>query len=145
MYPPLTLMISNHQPYSSHMKNNIFYHKKFIMEIKNSFILITFHKNIYLDASDTQSMYDILTEIHIKTNKKLTLLLDVNGVIGTNKASRDLGTSPLAIEITQQLVLVTDSMISKIMANFFMKVTPPPYPIRIVNSINEGIKWLQKH
>mgnify|MGYP003685700657 CR=1 FL=1 len=138
-------MISNHQIYNSNIENHIFYYKKFIIEIKKTFILISFHKQIYLELEDTQNMYDMLYQIHLKTNKKLTLLLDVNGVIGTNKASRDLGTSALAIKITQKLVLVTDSMISKLMANFFMKVTPPPYPIRIVNSINEGIKWLQKH
>ena len=138
-------MISNHQIYNSNIENHIFYYKKFIIEIKKTFILISFHKQIYLELEDTQNMYDMLYQIHLKTNKKLTLLLDVNGVIGTNKASRDLGTSALAIKITQKLVLVTDSMISKLMANFFMKVTPPPYPIRIVNSINEGIKCLQKH
>lgn len=139
-------MISNHQPYTApNIQNNIFYHKKFIIEVKEDLILISFHKEIYLEFTDTQNMYEILSEIHVKTTKKLTLLFDVNGVIGTNKASRDLGTSPLAIKITKRLVLVTDSMISKIMANFFMKVTPPPYPIRIVNSINEGTKWLQKH
>lgn len=138
-------MISNHQIYNSNIENHIFYHKKFIIEIKETFILISFHKQIYLELEDTQNMYDMLHQIHLKTNKKLTLLLDVNGIIGTNKASRDLGTSALAIKITQKLALVTDSMISKLMANFFIKVTPPPYPIRIVNSINEGIKWLQKH
>ncbi len=122
-----------------------FYHKKFNLEQEGNLVYVVFHSEIYLEVQDTQDMYDILVNISQKEGKKLNLLLNVNGVIGTNKASRDLGVSPIAIQVTNSLTLITKSVISRAMANFFMKVTPPPYPIQIVNNLEKEIEWLHRH
>lgn len=135
---------TTNQPSFNDITLNNFSHEKFNLRQENNFVFIFFHSNIYLEESDTQDMYDILIKIHKKENKKLNLLLDVNGIIGTNKASRDLGVSLMAINLTNSLSLITKSTISKLMANFFIKVTPPPYKVRVVNSKEKGIKWLNK-
>ncbi len=118
-------------------------HKKFILEFKDNYVFVCFLENTYLQYADVKDMYNILEKNYNKYGNKLNLLLDVNNVIGTSKRARDLGVSEVAIKVSARLSLVTDSVISKLMANFFIRVNPPPYPIKLVKDEKDGLKFLQ--
>jgi len=73
------------------------------------------------------------------------LLNIVQSVTGTDKGGRDYGTRPEIIQAVSALALVTSSMVSKVLGNFFIFVAKPEYPTRLFSSENEALAWLRHY
>ncbi len=71
-----------------------------------------------------------------------SLALD-GGVVSMDKAARDYFSSPEGIQGLKTVALVENSFFSKMLINFFLKLTNPKIQVRAFNNMNEAIDWLK--
>lgn len=71
-----------------------------------------------------------------------SLALD-GGVVSMDKAARDYFSSSEGIQGLKTVALVENSFFSKMLINFFLKLTNPKIQVRAFNNQNEAIEWLK--
>jgi hypothetical protein len=75
--------------------------------------------------------------------KKHLLLIVVPLKININKAARDYLASKEGLQDIAASALVVSTKYSYFVSNFFVKLNPPPIPVRIFNKKEKAIAWLQ--
>jgi hypothetical protein len=113
-----------------------------LYEIVDDILHVTYKKGLIIDAS-------IASEI-IHTRKEFCnhrpypgLILDL-GVMEISKEARDLFSSELGTRDVLATALVLRAVYSRIIGNFFIKVTRPPIPVKIFNDKTKALEWLEQ-
>ena len=73
--------------------------------------------------------------------KKICWLGDVTNLSSTDKETRDFSAAETPAFI-KALALVTNSPLSKMIANIFLTLKKPPYPTKVFNNEIEAKEWL---
>ncbi|MCC3859647.1 hypothetical protein [Pseudemcibacter aquimaris] len=55
-----------------------------------------------------------------------------------------IGSTPWVADATSALAIITEKKITRILANFFMKIQKNPYPTKLFDSREEAYEWLKK-
>jgi hypothetical protein len=76
--------------------------------------------------------------------KKICWLGDVSEASPPTKEAQEFAAKETP-NIIKALALVTRSRLSKMIANIFLLVKSPPYPVRMFNDEQEARKWLRKY
>lgn len=71
-----------------------------------------------------------------------SLALD-GGVVSMDKAARDYFSSSEGIQGIKTVALVENSFFSKMLINFFLKLTNPKIQVKAFNNQKEAIDWLK--
>lgn len=93
-----------------------------------------------LDLDDAKWGYD-----QLKSNfqgKKFPVLVNVRQLDGATRANREFASQHYKEFILCGALLI-ESQLSAVIANFFIKVSRPPYPSRIFLEKEEAIRWLK--
>ena len=85
-----------------------------------------------------------LTQAHIEiTNGTPTLLLcDITDVVDMPKSCRDYFAGKAHCDTFTACALITNSIISKVIGNFFLGLNKPLKPTKLFSSENEALSWL---
>lgn len=91
------------------------------------------------DVKQDVDLYPILTE-----QKKAFVLIDLNNVKSVEKQARDFLASDATANHVSAAALVAQTMISKVLGNFFLGINKPPMPVKLFNSKEAGMEWLKQ-
>ena len=75
--------------------------------------------------------------------RRAPLLLDARDSRGLDRDARLYYARPEAARDCYVLAMLIDSQISRILANFYMNVNPPPFPMRLFLAEAEAVAWLK--
>jgi hypothetical protein len=77
--------------------------------------------------------------------KKVCMVLETNNNSRPpEKENRDLIAEQLA-EVTKAMAIISTSPLSRMIANLFFGLKPPPYPVKFVANQTEAKEWIKKH
>ena len=83
--------------------------------------------------------------IEFTNNTPYPLLIKDSGVVSMDKSARDYFSSDEGTKNVLAGALMLDSGFSRILGNFFLKVTKPKIPARIFTDEKEALEWLERY
>jgi hypothetical protein len=78
-------------------------------------------------------------------NKKICMVTEANPQSRPpSKAERDMA-ADLINPITQAMAIITTSPVSRMIANLFFGLKPPPYPAKMFSNEKEAVEWIRQY
>jgi hypothetical protein len=78
-------------------------------------------------------------------NKKLCMILETNSNSKPpKKEDRDF-ISELLAEITKAMAIISTSPLSRMIANLFFGLKPPPYPVKFFSNEKDAKEWIKQY
>ena len=103
-------------------------------------IVLHLQDDVFIDITKAEAMSAALGRI---TAGKPRRILVMNGrFTSADSAARKLLSSEQKKLHVEKVAVTIYSLSQKLLANFFMRVNKPPYPIRFFNSPDEAEAWL---
>lgn len=120
---------------------NSFENQLIKMEIKDNILYAHYKAGLKITLNDAKSI--VVERLKLLENRILpTLVLD-GGVVSMDKAARDYFSSVEGTKGIKSVAMVENSFFSKMLINFFMKITKTTIQVRAFNNQNEAIEWLK--
>ena len=82
------------------------------------------------------------TRLSFSNHEYFPLLILDQGIIGMDKSARDLFSSKEGTSKITASALVLNTVYSRVLGNFFIKLTRPAIPVRIFNDKAKAMEWL---
>jgi len=76
--------------------------------------------------------------------QKRPTLADVRGLSATDRGSRELAAGPEIVAVVLRMALLVGNPVSRVLGNFFLRVTGPAYPTRIFSDEAAARRWLRE-
>ncbi|MBI9035984.1 MAG: hypothetical protein JEZ03_16100 [Bacteroidales bacterium] len=96
---------------------------------------------------DNLSLEDAIQEIDSLYNtygEAFPGIVDISTLKSVSRDARNYYASENLAKAYKCVALVTSSPVSKVIGNFFLQISKPKIPVRLVNSEKEGLEWLLK-
>lgn len=78
----------------------------------------------------------------LANNTRMPVLVDMRGVRSQSREARDYFGGPQAASATLAVALLIGSPVSRVLANFFLRLNSMRYPTRLFNDETIAITWL---
>jgi hypothetical protein len=96
-------------------------------------------------STDEEIIADIKKFKDYFGDQKVCIILEANPkTSGTPKAQRDLVAESLN-SVVKALAIISNSPVTKMVANLFFSLKPPGYPIKMFTEVKEAEEWIRKH
>jgi hypothetical protein len=119
--------------------------------------IYTPHAKIWIDETGiVHTRYSNGSEVSLEQAKEEVRLLNILGrgnripcvvdITLVKSVSREAGEYYSSEELSgvfSAVAMIVDSPMSKVMANFFLKIDGPPYPIRLFTTEEDAVGWLR--
>ena len=104
-----------------------------------------FKENVTIKLSDAKIA--VKDRIQASNSAKCPLFLDGRKVKRISKEARDYFSSEEGSELLSAAALIVDSSLTKMLANFFIRINfkKPLIPIKLFSNEQEAIKWLEQY
>ncbi len=104
---------------------------------------------IYYKAKSVHNLEDAVENIQITLevsgNTPRPLLIDMTNIKHMDRDAREVYKEASAEGKVKAVALVTKSVMSRLVANFFIGFNKPEAPIRLFNNAGDAARWLRKH
>lgn len=87
---------------------------------------------------------EVATYPILSNNRKVFVLIDLSNVKSVEKRARDYLASDATAKFVLAAALVTPTMVSKVMGNFFLGLNKPQIPVKLFISKEDGVEWLMQ-
>jgi hypothetical protein len=74
--------------------------------------------------------------------RKLRTLADVRGIVASDRQTRQLAAGPAVAAVTSRMAVLVGDPLSRMLGNFFLRVSRPAYPTRIFTDEAAARRWL---
>jgi hypothetical protein len=85
------------------------------------------------------------TRYEITNGETYPVIIDISNIKSVTKEARNYLSQGKAIEKISAAALYTNSIIARIVANFFLGFNRPDIPIRIFTNKTEALKWAKHY
>ena len=109
---------------------------------KNGLVALTIKDNVTFDVKEMLEAKQFSTSI--LTDKKIFLLVIVEGNFNTSREARELLADPNYSTHQAAIALVTKNMGIKLLVQMYLKVNKPKIEIKIYKNERDAYKWLHK-
>jgi hypothetical protein len=75
--------------------------------------------------------------------KQNRVLVDMRGVRSQTREARQYFGGPEAAKATRAVALLIGSPVSRVLANFYLRVAPQPIPTQLFTREEDAVTWLQ--
>jgi hypothetical protein len=82
--------------------------------------------------------------IRLAEGQKRPALVDLRGLVSVDRASRQVGASADVVAVTSRLAILVGNPVTRMLGNFFLKVTTPAYPTRLFADETQARAWLKE-
>jgi hypothetical protein len=93
-----------------------------------------------LDTDDTDEIFVAFDQLGVVA--PTALLADIRTLRGVSLGVRTQMSSERAGRYLARVALIADSPLTRTIGNFFMRLNRPPFPLRIFDGEDEGLRWL---
>ncbi len=104
-------------------------------------VVIRFHQGTRLSAPLTEEV--VRAHIRLARGQKRPVLADVRGLVSADRASRELAASASIVAVSSRMAIVVGNPVTRMLGNFFLRVTTPAYPTRIFDDEERARAWLK--
>ncbi|MCB9566644.1 MAG: hypothetical protein H6710_05425 [Myxococcales bacterium] len=103
-------------------------------------VVIRFREGVRLDAHNLPPV----VEAHVVAadGQRRPVLVDIRGLVSVDRAARQLAGGPRVGAITSRLALLVGNAATRVIGNFFLRVTGPGYPLRLFADEELARAWL---
>jgi hypothetical protein len=111
---------------------------------ENGIVVVTF-KKIYGTLEAAKGI--VRGRLKFTNNKLCPIIADIRAIIGTEKIALDYFDCEEAMKGVTATAIITESFISKFLANTFLRLNnfQKKIPTRMCNNKAEAIKWLEQY
>ena len=81
----------------------------------------------------------------LQNNQKMKILVDSRGLFNITKEARDYAAEDRHADLSIAMALVSDSLPTKLMMNFFIKFNRPKTPTKMFTDVDKALEWLNIH
>ncbi len=87
-----------------------------------------------------------VVEAHIQVagERPWPTLVDTRGLRSADRAARALAAGERVTAVVSRMALLVGGPLSAVIANFFVRVTGPTYPIRVFSDEERALAWLRE-
>lgn len=110
------------------------------IEVINEIAYIEFNKAIKIELEHAIEMVSIRKKA--TNNVPRLVIMDGTNIINVSKEARDYLSSEEATEGIIAGAFIVDSPLTKILGNFFLKISKPNKPSKLFTNREEAIEWL---
>jgi len=108
---------------------------------KEEILYIEFKKDSIVELSHINEIIDERCEI--QQGKKVLTLVDIRNLWQADKDARAKAATPEMIDHNIALAILSDSLPTRIIGNFYMKFNKPNVPTKMFDSEAEALQWLR--
>ena len=105
-------------------------------------VVLRFHRGVRLDASLTLEV--VRAHVAAARGRKRPTLADLRGLVSSDRASRELGAGAEITAVTSRMAILVGNPVTRMLGNFFLRVTGPTYPVRIFRDEGQARAWLKE-
>ena len=113
-----------------------------LYEIRDNILIATYKKGVKIDLDIARKI--VSDRRAVMGNKSMPVMVLNQGVISMDKEARDYLSSPDANRGLIAGAIISDSVFTSILSNFFLSVSKPKIPAKLFTSQDQAMKWLQK-
>jgi hypothetical protein len=110
------------------------------MEIIDDIMHATYKEGMKITLPDAQNIVN--ERIKLLDGRILPTIVFDGGVVSLDKAARDFFSSDEGTQGIKCVAIVQSSMFSKMLVNFFLKITKPKVKVKAFDDVKEAIIWL---
>lgn len=118
-----------------------FENSQIIMEIEDGVLIATYKAGLKLTLEDVKNI--VAERLKLLDGKTLPVLIIDSGVISMDKSARDFLSSTEGISGLKSAAIIENSLFSKMLINFFLRLTNPKIQVKAFSSHDEALKWLK--
>jgi hypothetical protein len=104
-------------------------------------IVMRYHAGIELDGRLAAQV--ARAHIRLAQGEKRPVLVDLRGLVSVDRASREIGASEGVVAVTAKMAILAGNPVTRVLGNFFSKVTTPAYPTRLFADEAQARAWLK--
>jgi hypothetical protein len=105
-------------------------------------IVMRYHPGVRLTATLTAQV--AAAHIRLAAGQKRPVLADVRGLVSADRASREIAASAAVAAATWRLAILVENPVTRVLGNFFLRVSAPAYPTRIFDDEAVARAWLKE-
>ena len=113
------------------------------MEIVDGVLYATYKAGFNLTLKDVQHI--VQERVSLLHGSDLPVLIIDAGVVSMDKAARDYLSSDEGTQGIKVAAIIENSFFSKMLINFFLKLTNPKIKVKAFNDKDEALKWLKSN
>ncbi len=113
------------------------------MEMVDGILYATYKAGFNLTLKDVQEIVHERVSL-LQGNTVPVLIIDA-GVVSMDKAARDYLSSDEGTQGIKAAAIIENSFFSKMLINFFLKLTNPKIKVKAFNDKEEALKWLKSN
>jgi hypothetical protein len=110
------------------------------MEIIDGIMHATYKKGMKITLPDAENIVN--ERLKMLDGHVLPSIVFDGGVVSLDKAARDYFSSEEGTQGIKCVAIVQSSMFSKMLVNFFLKITKPRIKVKAFDSKEDAINWL---
>ncbi len=111
------------------------------MEIVDGILYATYKAGFNLTLKDVQQI--VQERVSLLQGSSLPVLIIDAGVVSMDKAARDYLSSDEGTQGIKAAAIIENSFFSKMLINFFLKLTNPKIKVKAFSDKEEALKWLK--
>ena len=111
------------------------------MEVEDGILYATYKAGLKLTLDDVRNI--VKERLVLLEGKSLPVLIIDAGVVSMDKSARDFLSSEEGISGLKSAAIIENSLFSKMLINFFLKLTNPKLQVRAFGSHEEALNWLR--
>ena len=111
------------------------------MVIEDGILVATYKAGLKMTIDDAKHIVN--ERLNLLEGKKLPVLIIDSGVVSMDKSARDFLSSDEGIGGLSAAAIIENSLFSKMLINFFLRLTNPKIQVKAFNDKNEALKWLK--
>lgn len=81
--------------------------------------------------------------IRLAGGQKRPTLADVRGLVSADRAAREVAAGSGVVAATLRLAILVGNPVTRVLGNFFWRVTTPAYPTRVFSDEAQARAWLK--
>jgi hypothetical protein len=105
-------------------------------------VVLRFQQGCRLNAQNTREV--VRAQVAAAAGAKRATLADLRGMLSADREARQLGAGSEASEVTSCMALVIGNPVTRLLGNFFMRVTNPIYPTKLFTDEAAARAWLRE-
>lgn len=111
------------------------------IEIIDGIMHGTYKKGFKITLEDAKTIVDERSKL--LDGKSVHAIIYDGGVVSMDKAARDFLSSDEGIHGLKSVAIIENSFFSKMLINFFLKLTNPKIQVKAFSNQEEALKWLK--
>lgn len=105
-------------------------------------VVLRFFAGTHVTLKETPEV--VRAQIGAARGGKRPTLADLRGIASSERGARELAAGPEIAAVTLRMAMLVGNPVSRILGNFFLRVTRPAYPARIFTDEASARRWLSE-